>query len=252
MSATKFLLPSFIISILSNGSAFALTSEQMHEAMQRHICPADPQEVSFLDYSSCGPQPSGASSEYFHCQNRIDAENDTIAKYDEFMRSCSSNNRHDQPQQNKSAAKAGETKPEPQSELARAAEAAKKKAENSATANAAAVQQLRDHPYTQVQQPTPPPPPPQRTLTLHKYGRWNFLYSFNGRRPNCGSENGLTVCKLPYENEFDQNNVRGQCIDIRGQYDHLCIAKVDGVYRFLGPGNDFSRMAYCVDVLCVP
>jgi hypothetical protein len=116
---------------LANSATAEMTASQMQNAIERHMCPAAAQEVSDLDYSSCGPQPSGASRTYLDCQNHIDAENRLISQYNGLIRDCRA-----------SDARRASSPSSGQSELARAKEAAKNKAEGSDAANIAAEQQL--------------------------------------------------------------------------------------------------------------
>src|ERR1700729_1296932 len=84
---------SIMIVGISESSVSAMNTAQMQEAMERHMCPADPVEISLLNYTEeCGPQPEGSSSRYLQCQNHVDAENNTISAYNEFVRNCSSKN----------------------------------------------------------------------------------------------------------------------------------------------------------------
>ena len=71
--------------------AAATSSAEMQEALESHRCPANATEVNTLTYDSCGPQgsrPDEVSASYLRCQKEIDAENNRIAAYNDFIRSC--------------------------------------------------------------------------------------------------------------------------------------------------------------------
>jgi hypothetical protein len=133
--------PSIVTAVLAifcftSSASAQMTTAQMQNAIDRHMCPASAQEENELDYSSCAALPSGNG--HLDCQNHIDAENRRISAYNNFIRDCRA---ADTRRANSPSNQTNSPSPA-QLELARAKEAAKNKAEGSDAANTAAQQQL--------------------------------------------------------------------------------------------------------------
>jgi len=92
MSILRRLSGVLICVILAGASrASGISSAEMQIALQSHRCPTNAAEQNFLSYYSCGSQglrPNEASETYLQCKNDIDATNNIIAAYNDFIRSC--------------------------------------------------------------------------------------------------------------------------------------------------------------------
>jgi hypothetical protein len=259
-------------------SASAITSSEMKEAMGRHMCPADATEVSFLNYDTCGPQPTGASSSYLRCQNTVDGENNTISAYNEFVRACNRtkagsttssdlNRRLNSQQSITKQSEEQRTKEQYQQQIQNEEkqEAKKKQDEDLAEqrrqldvdlakqrANQAAEKAKADKERQPSIVPAEVPPPPK--IALERYGlpSGTGLYDLLKRNsPNCMKSNGLNVCSFQ---RAPNPRLLGKCYDahIAADGNHLndqkCVTN-SGQWTSVRD-EERSNFSLCVDVVC--